>query len=313
MDWAYLAHLSYNMWLDREAPELNAPHSYLSAQPYLRFDESLWNDLLPMMVDADINMVVIDLGDGVKYGSHPEIAVEGAWSIDKLKGELARMRGMGLEPIPKLNFSTTHDAWLGPYSRMVSTPVYYEVCRDIIAEVIELFDKPRLFHLGMDEETAAHQVHQAYAVMRQHELWWHDFLFLVGEVEKKGVRPWIWSDYVWDHPDVFFERMPKSVLQSNWYYGAEFGPEINYVKAYLDLDARGYDQAPAGSNWSSDDNFEGTVRFCREHIAPERLVGFLQTVWHPTLETVRQKHVDAIAQVKHARAEFERSAQGARH
>ena len=32
-----------------------------------------------------MNMVVIDLGDGVKYESHPEIAVKGAWSTTELR------------------------------------------------------------------------------------------------------------------------------------------------------------------------------------------------------------------------------------
>ncbi len=303
MDWAYLIHLSYNMWLDREAPELTWG-SYLTAEPYLRFDESLWNDLLPQMVDAGINMLVIDLGDGVKYESHPEIAVENAWSVAKLREELAKVRAMGIEPIPKLNFSATHDAWLGPYSRMVSTPAYYEVCKDLIQECIALFDNPPLFHIGMDEETAAHQAHQLYAVMRQYDLWWHDFMFFVEHVQKGGARAWIWSDYVWEHPEAFFERMPKSVLQSNWYYGGEFGPDINYVKAYLDLEERAYDQMPTGSNWSTPDNFEGTVRFCGQHIASQRLLGFFQTVWRPTLEAVRDRHEQAIEQVKRARREM---------
>jgi hypothetical protein len=45
-----------------------------------------------------------------------------------------------------------HDAWLGSYARYVSTEPYYQVCADLIAEVMQLFDSPRLFHLGMDEE-----------------------------------------------------------------------------------------------------------------------------------------------------------------
>ena len=65
-----------------------------------------------------------------------------------LKEELKKLRDAGLEPIPKLNFSTAHDTWLGPYSRCVSTPTYYKACEDLIEEVVELFDKPRFFHLG---------------------------------------------------------------------------------------------------------------------------------------------------------------------
>jgi len=302
MIWSYLIHLGYNMWLDREAPELGI--TGLAAQPYLRFDESLWNELLPEMVKAGVNMVVIDLGEGVQYASHPEIAVDGSWSVERLQAELEKLRGMGIEPIPKLNFSTTHDAWLGPYSRMVSTPAYYDVCRDLIGEVIEIFDRPRLFHLGMDEETAEHQRHQSYAVMRQFDLWWHDLLFLVKEVEKKGARAWIWSDYLWHHPDEFFERMPRSVLQSNWYYGDDFNPELGYVKAYLDLEKHGFDQVPTGSNWSCDSNFGGTVEFAKKNTPRERLAGFLQTVWRPTLEEYRQKHLDAIDQLARAREAF---------
>ena len=83
--WAILLHLSYNMWADREAPEWGVEH--VSAQPQLRFDESLWDDLLQRAVRSGINMIVLDLGDGVRYESHPEIAVRGAWSVDRLRQE----------------------------------------------------------------------------------------------------------------------------------------------------------------------------------------------------------------------------------
>jgi hypothetical protein len=300
MIWGYLIHLSYNMWADRDVPELK--DEYVSAKPYLRFDIGLWNDLLKKMVDVGINMVVIDLGDGVKYENHPEIAVRNAWTVNHLKQELIKIRGMGMEPIPKLNFSTCHDTWLGPYSRCVSTDTYYEVCRGLIAEVIDIFEKPRFFHLGMDEETADHQQYYNYVAIRQHDLWWHDFYFLAKEVEKGGARPWIWSDYLWRHPEIFFNRMPKSVLQSNWYYGTEFNEKINYVKAYLDLEEHGYDQIPTGSNWSFFENYQKTVTYCRKNIAPKHLLGFLQTVWKPTLEACRQRHVQAIEQAGQALA-----------
>ncbi len=303
MIWAILLHLGYNMWADREVPEWGL--EYVAAKPYLRFDEAFWRELLGRLVEAGVNMVVLDLGEGVQYRTHPEIAVSGSWSVEKLRHELSLMRQMGLEPIPKLNFSACHDTWLGPYARMVSTETYYAVCRDLIAEVIEIFDKPRFFHLGMDEETYQHQRYYAYALVRQYELWWHDFRFYVEQVEKGGARAWIWSDYVWHHPGDFFHNMPKSVLQSNWYYGAAFGPDVERAKAYIDLEAHGYDQVPTGSNWTERDNFEKTVAFCREHIAPERLKGFLQTVWKPTLEATRARHLEAIECIKRAKSAWE--------
>ncbi|MGB7159692.1 MAG: hypothetical protein WBD40_16615 [Tepidisphaeraceae bacterium] len=293
MIFANLVHLSYNMWADWDDPALKG--TFNPAKPYLRFDEPLWVELLAAMKKAGLNMVVIDVGDGVAFASHPEIAVKGAWSRDKLRAELARCRDMGLEPIPKLNFSTCHDQWLGPYARMVSSPKYYQVCADVIAETIDLFDKPRLFHLGMDEETEPHQRTYEYAVIRQHGLWWRDFEFLLKQVEAKGSRGWIWSDYLWDHPDLFWERMPKKVLQSNWYYGRNFGGDApRAVSAYRELEDHAFDQVPTLSNWESTDNIHGTVEFCRKHIKPERLKGFLLASWWPTLPEKREAHMTAI-------------------
>jgi len=305
MIWGNLLHLSTNMWSDREVsawgPLKGEDLQWVSAKPELRFDEKLWNDLIGEMSQAKMNMVVIDLGDGVRYTSHPEIAVKNAWSPAKLKEELKKLRDAGLEPIPKMNFSTAHDAWLGPYSRCVSTPTYYKVCEDLIAEVCELFEKPRFFHLGYDEENFGNQRQYLYVVVRQYELWWHDFEFFRKQVERHEVRPWIWADYVWEHSEDFFRLMPKSVLMSNWYYGLGFDVEKEKApKAYVELEAHGYDQIPTASNWSRVENFKATVDFCRTRIAPERLKGFLQTPWKPTVERFRAHHFEAIRAVADA-------------
>ncbi|HON06288.1 MAG TPA: Tat pathway signal protein [Candidatus Ratteibacteria bacterium] len=313
MMWAYLIHLGFNMWEEQDAKPLYGMEKgrkrildFRRAQPYLRFDEELWNELLREMKKIGINMLVIDLGEGVQYESHPEISVKGSWSVKKLKQEIGKLRSIGIEPIPKLNFSTTHDTWLGPYSRCVSTDLYYGVCRDLINEVCSIFDRPRFFHLGMDEETAGHQRFALYAVMRQHQLWWDDLYFLINEVEKSGVRPWVWADYLWHHPDIFFKKMPKSVLQSNWYYGRVFSLKINYVRAYLDLEKYGYDQIPTGSICSVQENLEKTVSYCSRRISRERLFGFLQTVWRPTIPSFRRKHLNAIKAVSKAKNRFEK-------
>lgn len=298
--WGNLLHLSMNMWADRPVeswgntkPELLS--TLTADKSKLRFDEALYRELTERMAKVGMNLLVIDVGDAVAFESHPEIAVQGAWSHRKMRDELARLREMGIEPIPKMNFSTAHDIWLGEYSRMVSTPTYYKVCGELIDEVVELFDRPRFFHLGYDEETAGHQQKYDYVVVRQHELWWHDFDFFVQRVLKHDVRPWIWSDFYWNHSEAFLQRMPQSVLQSNWYYAAAFDPaKQKRVKTYLDLDAAGYEQIPTGSNWSTPVNFEATVKFCRTNLSPDRLRGFLQTPWRPTIPAYRDHHLQAI-------------------
>jgi hypothetical protein len=148
-----------------------------------------------------------------------------------------------------------------------------------------------------------------YAVIRQYDLWWHDLLFYVKEVETGGARPWIWSDCYWYKTNEFAANMPKSVLQSPWYYGEKLNEDskAGAVKAYMELDKLGYDQVPTGSNWSSPKNFENTVAFCAKRIAPERLNGFLQTVWHATLEQFRKQHFEALEQLGRARKTVESS------
>jgi hypothetical protein len=218
---------------------------------------------------------------------------------------------MGLEPIPKLNFSTCHDAWLGVYDRMVSTERYYNVCRDLIAEVIDLFDKPRLFHLGMDEENEPNQRDYDLIVIRQNQLYWGDMYFLIGEVEKAGVRPWVWQDYIRYHPDEFAKMMPKSVLQSNWYNSTDFDkPATNEsLKAYINLEKLGYDQLPGGSNYyeGSDKCFFNNVKFCQENIADQRLLGFIQSPWKYTIEENRAHILKSIDLAGDAKSWFEKN------
>ena len=102
--WGNLLHLGLNMWCDREVPQAGnlteEERKFTTAQPYLRFDESLWKDLARRMARVGINMVVIDLGEGVCYESHPEIAVKGAWTPAKLREELAAVPIWGWSRFP---------------------------------------------------------------------------------------------------------------------------------------------------------------------------------------------------------------------
>ena len=51
------------------------------------------------------------------------------------------------------------------------------------------------------------QRNQMIAIVRQYELWWKDFLYLVECVERVGARPWIWADCFWLYLD---ERIDKA-------------------------------------------------------------------------------------------------------
>ncbi len=307
--WADLLHFGVNIQCDLPVTKWGIYQGedlkLMTAADHVRFDEGVFDRVTDRMVAKGLNTVVIDLEEALFYPSHPELAVRGTWSVDRFRRKLADLRAKGLEPIPKLNFSTTHDIWLKDYHKMVSTAKYYRVCADVIADVIETFDTPRYFHIGFDEETAGHQAKHSIAIVRQGDLWWHDFLFMVKEVEKKGVRAWCWSDKIWKAKDEFLKRMPKTVLQSNWYYGTQaFEQGVlahrehpEHADAYLWLDKAGYDQVPTGSNWSTPENMAATVKFVRAHCDAGRIKGFLAAPWVKTLPQFEKRHADQIDQV----------------
>jgi hypothetical protein len=280
--WGYLIHLSDNMWGDPWS-RIRWAHYF----PELNLDEDVWKNTIDFLPAQGINMVLIDVGDAVQYERHPELSIKGARSKDKLKKELVRIRSLGMTPFPKLNFSAGHDAWLGDYSRMLSTPKYYEVCKDCIEEVAELFEYPKYFHLGMDEEDAEMQGAQGFICVRQMELYWHDIYKLFDYVETTGCTPWVWTSPRLSEKDlaVYLQRMPKSVLQSNYWYnrfkklhdGKYTMPHCNL---YRTLDELGYQQILCSScveGYSM--SYYETMEMAKNELNDNNILGFMTAPW----------------------------------
>ncbi len=309
--WAHLLHLGSNMWNEEGNTRGREHRSTPCASNTLRFDRELWVSHTKELRDIGVNTLIIDVAEALQYKSHPEISAEGALTHEELSAEVERLKNLGFEVIPKLNFSTCHDVWLKDYSRMISTPIYYQVCRDVIEEVAEVF-KPNHFHLGMDEENMQNQRNQMIAIVRQHELWWHDFYYLVECVERVGARPWIWADYFWSHPEECIEKMPKSVVMCGWYYWKCFGDRIENSKelqtmlaGFERLSALGYDQVPTASVWAEPDNLEELVGYCAERIDPAHWLGMMQTTWERIDKDWMHVHKTAINSIVNAMKIYE--------
>ena len=293
-----LLHMGMNMWGEWRAPGEPVVEGKRYTRDEIYFSEEIWKRTIDHAKKRNFNMVVMDLGEFIAYPSHPELAVNGSWSADRMRGEVKRLKDMGLEPIPKLNFSATHHMWLKSYGRMLSTAPYYSVCADVLRDVWEIFEHPRLIHLGFDEEKVDNQHKRLMVCVRQNEMWWHDLLWFVEKVEKLGSQAWIFSDYGWHHPE-FIHKCPKSVLQSNWYYNEDAqGYDISKMgdwfktklRLFADLDKAGFDQVPCPSNWMSpklkasgrtdnSDCAREVVKYCRANIKQEHLKGFMMASW----------------------------------
>ena len=300
MFWSIYVELGQNMWFTEDQK--------------LDFEEAAWDRLLDMAGVYGINQIVLDLGEGVVYKSHPELAKEGAWSTDRVRAEVKRCRERGIELIPKLNFSATHHMWLGEYRRMMSTKIYYDVCRDLIEELADLFDRPRFIHIGMDEEGDPQFFKEMDMVhYRQGELIWHDLGYLCDCVKATGATPWIWGDMCVYAPKEFRKRIAYGdVILSPWVYFAirrEHWTLVASKQRYIDSNEGkmgvtymeeapiwqamtkegvngandGYKTVPCCSVWGeceycSDDVVEHFVANCD----PENLIGFMTAPWVKT-------------------------------
>ena len=74
--WGFMIPLGHNMW--SESPLFGEPKPEdvdKYAQPFNRTDVKVWNEVTEYYAKKGANLVLIDLGEGLQYPSHPELAV----------------------------------------------------------------------------------------------------------------------------------------------------------------------------------------------------------------------------------------------
>ena len=85
---ALLLHLGYNMWCDWFPPDIDTTGLQSLPDTMLRNKDDLWIKATNYAAQKGVNMIVIDVGEGVVYPSHPELAIKGSWSVEKLQAEV---------------------------------------------------------------------------------------------------------------------------------------------------------------------------------------------------------------------------------
>ena len=326
--WAVLVHLGTDLWQTKYRYD------------HLFFDDELWESVLEQCKDAGVNTIVLDVANGIEYGSHPEIATKGAWSRKRVRSEIKRCKELGIALIPKLNFATPHCIWLGEYSKMISTKEYYHVVNDLIKEVYELFEHPKYIHLGMDEEDAKHVASHELAIFRQGSLYWHDLRYMIDCVQDTGAIPWIWSCALFDHPEEYKEHIgADEVVLSPWYYnafrkehwtpiesraeyvayynegdyasmGIKYVEEdpflVNFRKVALPLMKEGYSYIPCASVYNRCDyNTSDLVEYFKDNAPDEQIVGYITAPWcHQTTWEMKQFLDESFKFLKEAKEKF---------
>lgn len=313
--WVYFIQLSNHKGQDEGAGNgrlrMNFPEADEDKyRPENNVDFDVWDRVVTRAAECGYNTLLIDLGDAIQYKSHPEISAPDALSHEEVRTLLDKARRLGLTPIPKLNFSTIHHGWLKEYRKMVSSQPYRQMTVDLINEVCEIFDKPELFHLGMDEEHSYDSAQWSeLVVMRSPSLMFEDFGIMFDAVRKNGARPWVWSDLYWNHPEAFLEMMPKDVVQSNWFYShLKSYPGIDWmnsaVKAYKELDDAGYDQIPTCSTYEVYTNPAETLIYIPTVVRDEHLLGYCNAPWRQVRKDNEHLLMDSVERLWYARKKF---------
>lgn len=325
--WGIMVYLSRNQWMPM--------------RDEIVFSDEFWDYLIDSCAENGINTILLDVGDGVQYSKHPELALKNSWSAERVRQEVRKCREKGIEIIPKVNFSTDHAFWLKDYYRMTSTSVYYELCRDIIGEIYDMF-QPKYIHLGMDEENYETLKKYDYIVLRKGELLMHDLKFMIDEVNSLGAKPVIWADCFLSHPDLFTSHIPADdVILMPWYYHTfkreSFTPvkvwweilglqdQVNYAEhpeykkgiRYIEERSNhvkfretaapymkhGYKYIPTPSTWGRNDrNTEELIEYFRDGApSDDQILGFITAPWANTIFDNKEKFDKSIKLLREAR------------
>ena len=282
------------------------------------FDEGFWNELIEKAASERMNAILFCPNNFICYKSHPEIAAPTAFPREWFTEQVRKCRDRGLELLPEINFSATHDDWMGEYSRMVSTPTYYKVTKDLIEELYEVFESPTYIHLGMDEEGHKVQADRDYVCYRQGDLYMHDLRYFVNCVRALGATPWVWACPLFDMTEDFIKEFgPDEIVISPWYYNA-FRPEhwtpvesraeyvayynegmykdmgikfveedpylVNFRNVTPGVIEKGYKLIPCASVFNRCDwNTYDLVEYFKESCPDEQILGYMTAPWVKTL------------------------------
>jgi LysM repeat protein len=271
---AFLIHVTHYdpVWQKRKARE----------KP---FDLKVAREVVDAMAEADMNLLVIDLADGVKYRSHPELKRHYSVPMGQLKRLVEHARKRGIEVVPKLNFAQSatqyHDQWLRPYNRRFNSGDYWKVAFELIDEVIGVCKPERFFHVGMDED-----------MDRSHRQYAEAVRTLAEGLKARGLRAVMWKDIpitcpgIWEAPGeksrAAERTTPRDVVQVPWGY-REANPSL-----VRHLRRKGFEV------WGATGGKPDLVRQWRDAVLRYGGTGIMLTFWRPCRPGNRKGMLDLI-------------------
>lgn len=182
-----------------------------------RYDRATAEAVIDAMADAGMNLLLIDVEDGVIYKTLPELRKRYSVPIAELRGLALRARKKGLEVIPKLNFARSplhrHSAWLDPNQAEPDSAAFWKRGFAAIDEVLAATEA-RTLHVGMDEDDTRSPEEYRKATMR-----------LYRGLKRRGVRMAMWAEvgHRWRPQQRWKEipairELPRDAILMPWSY-----------------------------------------------------------------------------------------------
>ena len=269
--------------------------------------EQLIGELAPTL---GLNWVILEVGDGFAYQSHPECAGTDALTKQdarKLAG-LARKRGITL--VPEYN-SLGHQSWRESTGALLRAhpefneapdmdptaagfycmswcpnhPALYPIVFDLYDELLDAF-QAKAFHVGMDEVFILGQCPRCKGTPNS-QLFAKAVKDLHAHlVDKRKVEMLMWGDRLLNDADMHYgswdasandtwqavDLVPKDIVMCDWHYGLD-SPDFPSVQFFQ---GKGFRVWPAGFNDA--DAVRRFIEVARKEATP-RMVGYLATTW----------------------------------
>ena len=246
-------------------------------------DLKLAGEIIDAMAEAGMNLLVIDVADGVRFKSHPELRRPYSITMGQQKRLADRARKRGLEVVPKLNFAQSHlhghNHWFRPYHRLFDSDEYWDRGFELIDELVETCKPERFFHVGMDEDHDRSCAQYLQAILTLH-----------AGLKERGLRTVIWKDeQTYAAADVHREKsraaenkLPRDIVQVPWHYNTVLTAVLRR------LARKGFEV------WGAPGRDPDQVRAWRDGVLRCGGTGMLLTNWAPCRPGNRRKLLSVI-------------------
>jgi hypothetical protein len=272
---AFLIHMSHYdpLWYSRKAQE----------QP---FNLKIGLEVVDALAAVGMNMLAIDLDDGVEFKSHPELKRHYTVPMSHLEELVGHARSIGLEIVPKLNFSKgsqRHNDWFSPHHELPDNDEYYRLAFEVIDEVIDVCKPERYFFIGMDEDMQRSDAQYISVIKRLHSeltqrklktIMWNDSVHLSGAMIQ-CVRKTLAAE----------DAIARDVVQVVW----DYGPTRRYALDRIqDMRKKGFE------TWIAPGTNPEHVRAWRQTVAAKDCAGLMMTMWQSVCDKTREAMLERI-------------------